>query len=141
VGEVLGRVRECALWGLHRHGVAPALSRGRVVLAGDAAHPTLPFLAQGANLALEDAWVLADAFAEGGGDAFARNAEAYEARRRRRVDRALAEAAANARNYHLSGWRQRAAHAALRTLGAVSPGLLLRRYDWLYGQDVTAPAA
>jgi salicylate hydroxylase len=131
VGEVLARVREVSLWGLHRHGMAPALAREGVVLVGDAAHPTLPFLAQGANLALEDAWVLAQALEDGG-------VAAYEARRRRRVTRALAEAAANARNYHLGGWRKRAAHGALRALGAVAPGTLLRRYDWLYAEDVTA---
>jgi salicylate hydroxylase len=59
----LEQVEECFLWGLFRHPVAPVwqkvLPEGAVAILGDAAHPTLPFLAQGANMALEDAWVLA----------------------------------------------------------------------------------
>ncbi len=56
----LDRVDEVKLWGLFRHPVAARWQDGRIALLGDAAHPTLPFLARGANMAFEDAWVLAD---------------------------------------------------------------------------------
>ena len=55
------RLTPCILWGLFRHPVARPGGRAVRSILGDAAHPTLPFLAQGANLALEDAWVLAAA--------------------------------------------------------------------------------
>lgn len=58
--ELINAVEATTLWGLHRHPVASVWQREGVALLGDAAHPTLPFLAQGANMALEDAWVLAD---------------------------------------------------------------------------------
>src|SRR6056297_2885617 len=59
VQEMLGAVEAVNLWGLFRHEVARAWHGHGVAILGDAAHPTLPFMAQGACLALEDAWVLA----------------------------------------------------------------------------------
>lgn len=132
---ILGRVTEVRLWGLFRHPVAPVWQRGALALLGDAAHPTLPFLAQGANLALEDAWVLVASAAQEG---IAAGLPRYQALRQARVARAIATANRNAVNYHLSGPRRRLAHLALRGMGAVAPGLFLRRFDWLYGHDVTA---
>ena len=50
---------QCFRWGLFdRHPFAPWFNQ-RLLVLGDAAHPTLPFLAQGAALALEDAWEFA----------------------------------------------------------------------------------
>ena len=63
---VLDRVSEVGRWGLFRHPIPLRWHDERAVILGDAAHPTLPFLAQGANLALEDAWVLAREVARGG---------------------------------------------------------------------------
>jgi salicylate hydroxylase len=128
VRRLLERVERVNLWGLMDHGLTARWTRGAVTLIGDAAHPTLPFLAQGANLALEDAWSLAASLDD---------PAAWEARRRPRVERALAAARANAANYHLAGPRRAAAHAALRLANAVRPRMLLRRYDWLYDHDVT----
>jgi salicylate hydroxylase len=131
---LLDRVTEVRRWGLFRHPVAARWHGEDVAILGDAAHPTLPFLAQGANLALEDAWVLAACLARWPvAEAMAR----YQAARRPRVERAIAAANANAVNYHLSGVRRQAALAALATLGRVAPGLFLRRFDWLYRHDVT----
>ncbi|WP_102109997.1 FAD-dependent monooxygenase, partial [Oceaniglobus roseus] len=132
----LARVSEVHRWGLFLHPVAPVWHSRRMVLAGDAAHPTLPFLAQGANLALEDAFVLAACLAALPREqALAR----YQALRRPRVQRAIAAAAANARNYHLANPLVRGvAHTGLRGLNALAPGLMLGRFRWLYGEDVTA---
>ncbi|MEM7490933.1 MAG: FAD-dependent oxidoreductase [Pseudomonadota bacterium] len=129
VRALLERVEEVHLWGLMDHGLTPRWRRGDVTLIGDAAHPTLPFLAQGANLALEDAWTLA---------ARLDDPAAREAARRPRVARALAAAKANAANYHLTGPKRLAAHAALRLANAVRPRTLAARYAWLYDHDVTA---
>ena len=132
---LLARVEEVAEWGLFRHPVAACWHDGaRLALIGDAAHPTLPFLAQGANLAVEDAWVLAACL-----DA-APVAEAlprYQSLRRDRVVRAVTAANRNAVNYHLSGLRRTLSHAVLRGVGALAPGLMTGRLDWLYDHDVT----
>ncbi|MGQ0567596.1 MAG: FAD-dependent oxidoreductase [Gemmobacter sp.] len=136
----LDQVTEVGLWGLFRHPVAKVWHHGgSAVILGDAAHPTLPFLSQGANLALEDAWVLADCLDRHTDRATA--LAAYQALRVPRVTRAVAAADANARNYHLRGMRRLVAHAGLRVVGSVAPGLMLRRFDWLYGHDVTAGQA
>jgi salicylate hydroxylase len=124
----LGEVRRWGLWG---RPVAARWHEGRAVLLGDAAHPTLPYLAQGANLALEDAWVLArEAFTPGG---LAR----YEALRRPRALHAVAAAEAQGRLLHLAGARRAVSHLGLRVLGRVAPGLIPGRLDWLYGFDAT----
>ncbi len=131
----LDRIERPNLWGLFRHPVAVRWHGGGAVLLGDAAHPTLPFLAQGANMALEDAWVLADCLMtiRAPEEAFA----AYHARRAARVRRIVEAANANAKNYHMSGLRRDMAHGLLRVLDRVAPAVMLNRFDWLYGHDVT----
>lgn len=135
----LDRVEDPWLWGLFRHEVAATwvrpMGQGGVAILGDAAHPTLPFLAQGASMGLEDAWVLADSLARH--DTPAAALAAYQAARRPRTARIVAAANANARAYHLSGLPRLIGHAGLRLFGRLSPGAMLARFDWLYGHDVT----
>ncbi|MEQ9257905.1 MAG: FAD-dependent monooxygenase, partial [Roseovarius sp.] len=137
VREMLACVERVHLWGLFRHPVAPMWHGEGVVLLGDAAHPTLPFMAQGASLALEDAWVLSEALSLPG--RLATRLAAYQTRREGRARRVVEAASSNAWKYHLAlpplRW---AAHAALRAGGALIPGRMIRQYDWLYGHDVTA---
>jgi len=136
----LGAVETLHVWGLFRHPVAERWHDSRaLVLLGDAAHPTLPFLAQGANMALEDAWCLAALLDRH--DDTAEALAAYQAVRQPRTRRIVAAANANARNYHLSGAARLAAHTVLRTAGAVAPGMVLGRFDWLYRHDVTQQVA
>ena len=133
---ILARVDEVRLWGLFRHPVAQFWQDGSRAILGDAAHPTLPFLAQGANLALEDALSLARFSDRSPG--LAEGLAGWQAARRPRVMRAIAAANANAVNYHLPGIRRVAAHAWLRVIGRLAPDVFLRRFDWLYGHDVGA---
>lgn len=130
----LDRIERPHLWGLFRHPVAENWHGQGAVILGDAAHPTLPFLAQGANMALEDAWVLAACLTELPPDqAFA----AYQGQRRARCQRIVEAANRNARNYHLSGIRRDIAHFGLSVAGRFAPKSMLRRFDWLYRHDVT----
>jgi salicylate hydroxylase len=135
----LDQVDTTWLWGLFRHPVAArwgqALPDGGAVILGDAAHPTLPFLAQGANMALEDAWVLAACLA--GAESPGAGIASYQAARQSRSARIVAAADGNARTYHLAGLPRMLGHAGLRAVGALAPGLMLRRFDWLYRHDVT----
>jgi len=123
------------LWGLFLHPVARRWHGDGMILAGDAAHPTLPFMAQGANMALEDAWVLSRCLIAG--DRGAR----YQALRRDRCERIVKAAATNARAYHLPGPAARVAHAALRIGGRIAPDAPLRRFDWIYGYDAVQAAS
>ncbi|MEM1162198.1 MAG: FAD-dependent oxidoreductase, partial [Pseudomonadota bacterium] len=59
VTGLLARVEQCYLWGLFTRPPLPRWSDGPVVLIGDACHPTLPFMAQGAAMGIEDAGRLA----------------------------------------------------------------------------------
>lgn len=135
----LERVEDPWLWGLFRHAVAGTwvkpMGQGGVAILGDAAHPTLPFLAQGASMGLEDAWVLAGALARH--DTVAAALAAYQSSRKPRTSRIVAAANANARAYHLSGLPRMIGHTGLRLLGRLSPGTMLSRFDWLYSHDVT----
>lgn len=132
----LAQVEQVRRWGLFRHEVAARWWRGGTVILGDAAHPTLPYLAQGAAMGLEDAWALAQALA--GHDEVAAGLAGFEAARAPRCRRIVAQAGANARNYHLPpGPRRLAAHGALRLASRLAPGLLPGRFDWLWDHDVT----
>jgi salicylate hydroxylase len=57
--DILGNVEQCFKWGIFDRDPLPVWTNGRVGLLGDAAHPTMPNLAQGANMAIEDGYVLA----------------------------------------------------------------------------------
>lgn len=139
VTDMLGAVEEVHLWGLFQHPVAPVWQDRGVALLGDAAHPTLPFMAQGASMALEDGWALASclSLAKESDEGLAR----YHATRDGRVRRVVEAASRNAWKYHLRfGPLRWAAHTALRAGGAVAPTRMMRQFDWLYGYDVTRMA-
>ncbi len=136
VQTLLARVENVNLWGLFRHQVAQNWYREGVALLGDAVHPTLPFMAQGACMALEDCWELAEALSDSEtvDQALAR----YQSRRESRVHRVVEAANGNAWKYHLSFPPLRwAAHTALRVGGAMAPERMMRQFDWLYNFDVT----
>ena len=133
----LAQVTQPWLWGLFRHDVAAQWHRGHAAILGDAAHPTLPFMAQGANLALEDAFVLARELVRAKDIPTA--LAAYQQARRARVIRVVAAANRNARNYHLRAPVAQIAHLALRLAGHVAPQAPLQKFAWIYDHDVTEP--
>ncbi|WP_265500004.1 FAD-dependent oxidoreductase [Paracoccus beibuensis] len=135
----LAAIGQVHLWGLFRHEVATRWHDGRLVLLGDAAHPTLPFLAQGAGMAIEDAWVLAACLDDDADQGVALSR--YQSLRQPRTRRIVAAANANARNYHLGGAKRLLGHAALRLADRAAPGLMPGRFDWLYDYDPVADLA
>lgn len=101
---------------------------GPVTLIGDAAHPMLPFLAQGAGMAIEDAAVLAACLAKSP-DHPAEALRAYESARRARTERAQQASRRQGRIYGLTGPEAVARNLVMRVMG----GQRLRsRYDWIY---------
>jgi len=109
-------------------------ARGRVALLGDAAHPILPFLAQGAVMALEDAAILAQCLSRTPDDVAGALAR-YAAVRAPRVQQVARASWRNGQIYHLSGPIAAARNAVLRHTPARR---LLASYDWLYGWRVGA---
>lgn len=104
-------------------------ARGRLALIGDAAHPVLPFLAQGGALAIEDAAVLADALQAHPADMTAA-AQHYADQRLARIRLVQEGARRNGRIYHLGGM---AAWARDLVIARHGPEGMTARYDWLYG--------
>jgi salicylate hydroxylase len=106
------------------------MGKGRVALIGDAAHPVLPFLAQGAALAVEDAAVLTHelmaGFASGGPAAAIKRYGQARAGRARKVQQT---ARGNARLYHAGPLAARIRDFGMRQLGEAG---MRRRFDWLY---------
>jgi salicylate hydroxylase len=102
-------------------------STARMTLLGDAAHATLPFLAQGAVMALEDAAVLARCVA--GPQPFAEAFQAYERQRKPRTAMIQQQSRRMHRIYHASG---AVALARNVTLKLASPSFALRRLEWIY---------
>lgn len=131
LGALVQAIPSWGIWSLH--GRPPMagpheMARGRIALLGDAAHPMLPYLAQGAGMAIEDAQELARALGHATSDvpaALARYAQA----RWRRCAQVQARALRNAKIFHASGPTRWARDAAMRTLGE-----RLLDQPWLYSR-------
>src|SRR5215469_383995 len=130
-------------WALYDRDPIPRWTSGRVTLLGDAAHPMLPYLGQGACQALEDGAVLANALADPrfAGDPVAALA-AYERVRRPRASQVVLTARARGVSNHLpSRW------AAIRRDVSIAVRRQLNRRDpegrgagWLADYDATSPS-
>ncbi len=121
---------QCFKWALFDRPPMPRWGEGCITLLGDACHPTLPFMAQGAVMAIEDAAVLARCVSGGAG--IAQGLATYESLRRPRTSRIQAGSRRNAWMFHLSGipaWlRNRQVAGARGTM-----------FDWLYRYDAFEP--
>ncbi len=122
-------------WALFDRRPLMTWSQGAAALLGDAAHPMLPFLAQGGAMAIEDAVVAAQCLARMPNDA-ERALKSYAAIRRGRTRRVQRQAARNGQHYHLKGVSAMLRNAAMGGMGGQH---LLGHYDWLY--DWRPPAA
>lgn len=118
-------------WALYDRAPLKQWTDGRVVLLGDACHPMLPFLAQGAAMAIEDGWVLADQLQNQTNtvEALTRYAQI----RQPRTARVQNESRANMKRFHMFD----TAYAPLKLAARLKPDALHARQDWLYGHDVT----
>ena len=127
--DVVANLAGWQKWALFDADPLSSWGYGRVALLGDAAHPVLPFLAQGAVMALEDAVTL--------GAAVARNPSnlpnalvAYESARLVRTWRVQRASRLNGMIYHLPQPLAGLRNVALRLIGGRR---LLSRYNWMYG--------
>lgn len=132
--SLLEQVEAWRRWSLYR---LPTLNRWSVrttTLLGDAAHPVLPFLAQGAALAIEDAVTLASSLGALPDDPAAAFRQ-YEALRRPRATRVERQSRRFRWIYHLSGPARFARNFALEHR---EPKNALKQFDWLYGETPNA---
>jgi salicylate hydroxylase len=124
---MLDAVEDWRRWPLFTLRDGGAWSQGPVALLGDAAHAMLPFAAQGAGMAIEDAAVLAQCMGDGSDVPAA--LQRYAAVRRPRVRRVQRTARQSGRIYHLHGPMALARDLTMQALGAQR---LQARQDWIY---------
>ncbi|MEO0574723.1 MAG: FAD-dependent monooxygenase [Pseudomonadota bacterium] len=124
-------------WALCERPLLPRWHIKRAVLIGDACHAMLPFMAQGAAMAIEDAWVLAALLqhAHDPRDAFLR----FHAVRHGRTSRVQRTARRNGRIFHRrTATSQALTFTPLALIGQMAPTLLSRQTRWLYDKDVVS---
>ena len=129
---MIGAVDDWKKWALFTLPDGGEWTEGAIALLGDAVHAMLPFAAQGAAMAIEDAAVLAKCLGEAGGENAAGIAAAlrrYARLRRARVARVQRAAGQQGLIYHLRGPAAFARDLAIKAMG---PGRVLARQNWIY---------
>jgi salicylate hydroxylase len=122
----LAREGDCYRWAMNDREPITGWTRGRATLMGDAAHPTLPYMAQGAAMAVEDAAVLARAIARDGLEPAALHR--YERHRVERTARIVRESAANRALFHMDSVQALRDAFARRDMSG-------ERNAWLFSYD------
>ncbi len=117
VSELLASAKDCFLWALFVRQPLPKWVDNQVTLLGDACHPMLPFLAQGAAMAIEDSYVLAKSLTHHASVQVAM--EHYQQRRKPRATDIQATAMKNTSLYHMSRWQDRAKLKVLKGLSVI----------------------
>jgi salicylate hydroxylase len=132
--DLMAACRDWRLWplcgrpamrGAHAH------VQGRVALVGDAAHPMLPYLAQGAGMAIEDAFVLAAQLVDASAVDVPQRLQKFAQTRWPRNARVQARAARNGYIFHATGLMRVGRDVGLRVMGA-----RLMDVPWLYGAQL-----
>jgi len=129
VRTMLGKIEQWRMWVLCDREPIKIWSRGRMTLLGDAAHPMLQYLAQGACMAIEDAVCLADKVVERQGD-FAAAFGDYQSTRYLRTGRVQVMARVYGEIYHAAGVTRELRN---QWLGARTPQEGMAGMEWLYG--------
>ncbi|MBF2057979.1 MAG: FAD-dependent monooxygenase [Cyanobacterium sp. T60_A2020_053] len=133
--DLLNTSEKCYKWGLFTHQPLPFWSKGKITLLGDASHPMLPFQAQGAGMAIEDAYCLAHFISE------EKNIEIafckYQQLRQERATKVQQTSRKNAEIFHASGLKAMARNLALNTVSKINPSLINLKTAWIYDYDIT----
>jgi salicylate hydroxylase len=131
VRTLLAKIESWRMWVLCDRAPAKQWSRGLITLLGDAAHPMLQYLAQGACMAIEDAVCIADFVEEADRD-FTAAFEAYQTARYLRTGRVQITARVYGEFFHASGVARELRNMFL---GSRSRDDGLRSMEWLYGEQ------
>ena len=128
VKHLLNKINVWKMWVLCDREPVKNWTKGRITLLGDAAHPMLQYLAQGACMATEDAVVLANKVAEAGDD-YASAFQAYNQERYLRTSRVQLYARLYGEFYHAGGVRAEIRNELLKPTPGKQPG---EGMAWLY---------
>lgn len=132
--------KQCYRWALFDREPIQTWCNHRTLLLGDAAHPMLPFVAQGAAMAMEDSWVLAQLLAQTAANTLDADQLGirYQAARAERCARVQQLARDNMQLFHhrmpLLRWGR---DLVARGMTAVSPALATKRVAWIYEWQAT----
>jgi salicylate hydroxylase len=137
---LLTHAERCYKWALFDRDPLPKWVGGRMALLGDAAHPMMPYLAQGGCMAIEDGFVLASELAKAPAEP-ERALRAYEAARLPRASRVQLMSRKVARvNQAPSLLARIARNLRLAVQKMLHPTQHAYKIEWIYGYDVTQPA-
>jgi salicylate hydroxylase len=135
VEQLIGAAQQCYKWALYDRDPLERWSRGRVTLLGDACHPMRPFLAQGAAMAIEDAWVLGRML-ELYEDEVEQALTEYDRYRIPRTRYVQQQSRLQGEMYHLSEPIPRLLRNVKLALGSrFLPDVAMKRFDWLFAYD------
>ncbi len=132
--DMIASPEPCFKWGLFIHQPLPYWSQGKVTLLGDAAHPMLPFQAQGAAMAIEDAYVLAEYL--GKEKEIEKAFIKYQQTRLKRSTKVQQVSRNNADIFHASGVKALIRNFGLCLVSATVPNLLNQKTAWIYDYDI-----
>lgn len=128
---LLSHIEKPSYWALHDIAELPVYCHGKVILAGDAAHATLPHQGAGAGQGLEDAWFLSALLADSRFDAedLDKVSEIYEQLRRPRASRVQATSREMGKLYE---FRDPVHGNDVLSIA----NILTNGFDWLWNHDV-----
>ena len=133
--DLVNNNEPCYKWGLFIHQPLPYWSQGRVTLLGDAAHPMLPFQAQGAAMAMEDAYILAECIAQK--EDIKTALIKYQQLRLKRTAKVQQTSKNNAQIFHATGIKAMVRDLGLGLISSVNGDLLNQKTAWIYNYDVS----
>lgn len=141
VQQLLSHIEQPFRWGLYGRAPTDLWGNGRISLLGDAVHPMVPFLAQGAAMAMEDGYVLGGLLAKSA-SAPVEALRAYETLRRPRANRVQQNSLERAATIHEADPAKRAErNRAYAELSRTHPEQTMHRAEWIYSYDVDAQIA
>ena len=135
VTDVLEACETCFLWGLFDHPPLASWTTGRAALLGDAAHPMLPFMAQGASMAIEDGWVLAQCINRQK-DNLQNALKTYEKARYARATLLQKMSRENAKLYHIGSPAQKLLRNTKFKIATHIPAAAHSQLDKVFGVNV-----
>jgi salicylate hydroxylase len=137
VGDLISHAERCYKWALFDRDPLPRWVDGRIALLGDAAHPMMPYLAQGGCMAIEDGYVLAHELAKAP-EAPERALRAYQTARLPRASRVQLMSRKVARvNQTPSLGARIARNLRMAVQKMLNPSQHAYKIEWIYGFDVT----
>ena len=137
ITRIIDQATDCYRWALFDRDPLSHWTQGRITLMGDACHPMLPFLAQGAVMSIEDAWTLSRDLKNTADIPAA--LKTYETTRKPRTSRVQLGARRQMGLYHKrSPIEQLTTYGPMWLAARIAPTVVHTRNDWLYAFDVTA---